>query len=109
MITYTKLIRSLDCYAQIDGETDVVFTIQWTLCGTEGIYSSSAPYSTSIPYLAGTEFIPYADLTEAQVLQWIDEYTDPDMMQSYINLIAENIEKQKVIVSPPLPWQPTLG
>jgi hypothetical protein len=37
-ITYTKQITSLECYAQIDGETDVVFTINWILYGNEDVY-----------------------------------------------------------------------
>lgn len=108
-ITYTKQINSLACYAQIDGETDVVFTINWTLFGNEGTLFSSLPASTSVPYTAGQPFTPYADLTQEQVLAWIDEYTAPDMMQSYYKIIADNIEQQKIVVTPPLPWQPSLN
>ena len=106
-ITYTKQIATLTCYADIDGETDVVFTINWSLFGNEGTLSASGFYSTSVPYTAGQPFIPYADLTEEQVLGWIDEYTDPMMMASYYQYIADKIEEQKIVVTPPLPWQPT--
>ena len=107
-ITYTKTIVSLTCYSQIDGEADVVFTINWSLFGNEGTLSASLLCATTVPYTAGQPFIPYADLTEAQVLAWIDEYTDPTMMASYYQYIADKIEEQKVVVTPPLPWQPTL-
>jgi hypothetical protein len=107
-ITYTKVINSLTCYSDIDGETDVVFTINWNLNGNEGNLYASYPCATSIPYTAGQPFIPYADLTQEQVLAWIDEYTDPDMMASYYQYISDNIEQQKVVVTPPLPWLPTL-
>jgi hypothetical protein len=108
-ITYAKIINSLTCYSDIDGETDVVFTINWNLTGTEGVLYSSYPCATSVPYTAGQPFVPYADLTEEQVLQWIDEYTDPDMMAFYYKIIADNIEQQKVVVTPPLPWIPPLS
>lgn len=108
-ITYTKTITSMSCYSQIDGESDVVFTINWTLFGNEGVLSASLLCSTSVPYTAGQPFIPYADLTETQVMAWIDEYTDPDMMASYYQNIADRIEEQKIVVTPPLPWQPTLN
>lgn len=108
-IVYSKQIISLQCYAQIDGETDVVFTINWVLYGNEGIYSSSLLCATPVPYVAGQTFIPYADLTEAQVLAWINEYTTPEWMSSYEKTIADNIEQQKVIVTPPLPWEPSLS
>jgi hypothetical protein len=107
-ITYTKIINTLTCYSDIDGETDVVFTINWTLYGNEEVFNSNYPCATSVPYTAGQPFIPYADLTEEQVLQWIEEYTDPDMMASYYKIIADNIEQQKVVVTPPLPWIPPL-
>jgi len=105
-VTYTKLINSLTCYSQIDGESDVVFTINWTLFGNEGVLSASLPCGTSVPYVAGDPFIPYADLTQEQVLSWIDEHTDPDMLASYYQIVADNIEQQKVVVTPPLPWVP---
>jgi hypothetical protein len=103
-ITYNKQIGSLSCYSDIDGETDVVFTINWTLYGNEGALSASYPCSTSVPYTASQSFIPYADLTQEQVLLWIDEFTDADMMASYYEYIDNNIEQQKVVVTPPLPW-----
>jgi hypothetical protein len=107
-ITYTKQIVSLSCYADIDGETDVVFTINWLLYGNEENYSSSLPCATYVPYVAGQEFIPYSELTETQVLQWIEEYTTSEWMTSYESTVASNIEQQKAIVNPPLPWLPTL-
>jgi hypothetical protein len=107
-ITYTKVINSLTCYSDIDGETDVVFTINWFLNGNEGNLYASYSCATSVPYTAGQPFIPYAELTQEQVLAWIDEYTDFDMMASYYQYIDNNIEQQKVVVTPPLPWYPTL-
>lgn len=107
-IIYNKQIVSLQCYSEIDGESDVVFTINWYLLGNEGVYSSNIFCSTEVPYTAGQSFIPYTDLTEAQVIAWIDEYTTPEWMNSYENTIANNIEQQKTIVTPPLPWLPTL-
>lgn len=108
-ITYTKVINQLTCYSEVDGETDVVFTINWTLFGNEGTLSASGYYGTSVPLNTGEPFIPYADLTQEQVLAWIDEYTDPEVLASYYQYVADKIEEQKVVVTPPLPWIPPLG
>jgi len=108
-ITYTKQIGSMSCYSQIDGESDVVFTINWTLLGNEGTLSASLLCGTSVPYVAGQPFIPYADLTEEQVLSWIETYTPEALMESYYQNIADSIEQQKVVVTPPLPWLPPLN
>jgi hypothetical protein len=103
-ITYAKVINSLYCYSQIEGESDVVFTINWNMTGIEENFFSSVMCITSVPYAAGQQFIPYADLTEEQVLSWINEYTTPEDMASYERSIFDNIEQQKVVVTPPLPW-----
>jgi hypothetical protein len=108
-ITYTKQIGSLTCYSQIDGETDVVFTINWSLFGNDGVLSASLLCATEVPIQTGKAFIPYADLTEAQVLSWIETYTPAETMATYEAKIADNIEQQKVVVTPPLPWLPPLN
>jgi hypothetical protein len=94
-ITYSKYIYSLGCYAQIDGETNVVFKIQWQLNGVDGIFNSSIPCSTDVPYVAGQPFIPYADLTQDQVFSWIDTYTPAEQMAIWKQAIADNIATQK--------------
>ena len=108
-ITYTKNIATLTCYADIKGDVNVVFTINWSLFGNEDTLNASLLCATNVPYVAGQPFIPYADLTQEQVLAWIDEHTDPTMMASYYQYIADKIEEQKVVVIPPLPWNPTLN
>lgn len=107
-ITYNKQIVSLSCYSQIDSETNVVFTINWTLIGNEDVYCTSLLCATSVPYVSGQPFIPYSELTESQILQWIQNYTSAEDMTSYETTIASNIEQQKLILKPPLPWLPTL-
>lgn len=105
-IAYEKEIVSLDCYSQLDSETDVVFTINWLLVGVENPYTYKLACSVSVPYVAGQPFTPYNELTQQQVTAWIDEYTVPEMMASYELAVAKGIEQQKEIVSPPLPWIP---
>lgn len=105
-ITYTKEIVSLTCYSQIASETDVVFTVNWLLVGVENSYTYKYSCAVEIPYVQGQPFTPYNELTQAQVIAWIDEYTAPEMMASYEKIVATGIEQQKNIVSPPLPWIP---
>lgn len=107
-ITYEKYINSLGCYAEIDGQSDVVFTIRWQYSGTEDKFYSSVMCDTSIPYIAGQSFIPYSELTKDQVLAWIDEYTEESKMLACKEYIDNGIAKQKEIQYPPLPWEPVL-
>lgn len=107
-ITYTKKIVSLTCYSQIASETDVVFTVNWLLVGVEENYTYKLSCAVAVPYVEGQPFTPYYELTENQVMAWIDEYTAPEMMTSYQKTVATGIEQQKEIVSPPLPWIPPM-
>ena len=106
MITYTKQINSLQSYKQIDGESNVVFNVGWSLVGEENGYISTYSLSTSVPYVAGQPFVPFADLTQADVESWIDQYTSPEQMQQYENCVNLSLQEQQNQDSPPLPWVP---
>jgi hypothetical protein len=106
MVTYTKTISSMQAYKEIDGESNVVFGIMWNLVGTENGFTVSAPAETYVPYTAGQPFTPYADLTQAQVFAWIDQYTPLTQMQSYQNTVAFALQQQQQQETPPLPWVP---
>ena len=103
-IAYTKTINSLPSYKEIDGNSDVVFSISWNLSGKEGAFSSGTSLNTQVPYVAGQPFTPYADLTQEQVLGWIDQYTPEVQMTEAEETIAKNIAQKQTVVIPPLPW-----
>jgi len=98
----------MGCYVQIDGQTDVVFSISWQLNGADGSFNSSIGWVTEVPYVAGQPFTPYADLTQDQVLAWIDQYTSAQQMAVLKQIVADNIAIQKEITYPPLPWEPAV-
>jgi hypothetical protein len=105
-IVYTKSVLSLECYSQIDGETDVVFKIFWSFTGADGDITNSIPCKTEVPYIAGQPFTPFADLTQDEVLAWVDQYTAPEQIAYWEQAIANNIATQVNTISPPLPWIP---
>jgi len=105
-ITYTRTIQTLPAYKEIDGNTDVVFSVNWALVGVDGNFSASWPITTQVPYVAGDPFIPYADLTEVEVNAWIDQYTLQETIDSAKSIIQKSIETQQTVTTPPLPWAP---
>ncbi len=44
-ITNTWAVQQMDAYQEYEGETDVVFTVHWTLTATDGTYSGNV-YAT---------------------------------------------------------------
>jgi hypothetical protein len=96
----------MDCYPEADGETDVVFTVHWTLTGTDGTYSGSVYASQGVPAPSGSDFTPYADLTETQVIGWVKSAMGEEQVASYEANVAEQINNQidPPVVTPDLPW-----
>jgi len=105
-ITNTWSVVSMDCYPELDGETDVVFTCHWTLSGTDGTYNGSVYGSVGVTLDPDAPFVPYADLTEAQVVGWVQDALGEEQVTAYEANVAQQIENQinPPVVTPPLPW-----
>lgn len=106
MNTYVWQITALDCYPQAEGETDVVFNAHWTVVGSNGTVSASVYSTQALTYVAGTPYTPYADLTQEQVIGWVQTAMGAEQVTAIqINLDTqiENIVNPPV-TQPPLPW-----
>jgi hypothetical protein len=91
---------------QTDYETSNGFitTAHWTALAVDGDYTASI-YSTS-SWAAGTPTIPYASVTEAEVLDWVWA-NGVDKTETEAAL-AQNIELQKnPVVASGTPWSTT--
>lgn len=107
-ITNTWTVQQMDCYPEEDGETDVVFTVHWTLTGTDGTYTGSVYGSQAVAVDPDAPFTPYADLTETQVIGWVQAAMGAEQVASYEANVAAQIAAQidPPVVTPPLPWAP---
>ena len=105
-ITNTWAVVQMDCYPEHGGETDVVFTVHWTLTGTDGTYVGSVYGSVGVSLDEGATFTPYEDLTEAQVVGWVQDALGAEQVASYEANVAQQIADQidPPVVTPPLPW-----
>jgi hypothetical protein len=106
--TYQWTIKAMDCVPQEDGHTDVVVTANWTVSATDGTYTSSAYGTQSFAYDAGKAFIPYANLTQDEVIGWVQSAMGVDSVTALQENLDKQIENQinPPIVTPPLPWVP---
>ena len=68
MIDYTWKINSLDCHTNLDGKTNVVYTIHWSLLGEEDTHTASVYGSASVEVPEGSTFVEYDDLTQDTVV-----------------------------------------
>lgn len=105
-ITNTWAVVQMDAYPEADGETDVVFNVHWTLTGTDGEYTGSVYGSQAVTLDGSAPFTPYADLTEEQVIGWVQDALGEEQVAAYEANVATQIADQinPPVVTPPLPW-----
>lgn len=106
MIDYTLKIDSLEIAAEINGHPDTVTRAIWTMTGTDGDLTATTSSSTEFPQPPeGGAFISFSDLTEATVIGWVEDNTDPDYLDSRQAIIETEIEAlRNPHVPPKPPW-----
>lgn len=110
-VTYTWTIEQLTAYPTYESQSDVVFKIQWSYRGVDsnGVGSSRGGI-TEVTYAAGLPFTPFSELTEAQVLGWVQPTISAEQQAEMEAGIAGDIQWQIDQASannpttPPLPW-----
>lgn len=105
-ITTTWVIGQMDCYPTSEGQTDVVFNVHWRANATNGTYSATSYGTVGVTYNSETPFTPHADLTEAQVVGWVQSAMGAEQAASIEFNLATNIANQMTppVISPALPW-----
>jgi len=107
MTNYTWNVTQL--YTQtIEGNTDYVVIANYNTIGVDGTYTSSLSGTAQFSTANVTNFIPYEDLTEAIVIDWIKQSLGENGIISIEACIQGQIDSQiNPPVSPtntPLPW-----
>jgi len=105
-VTNTWIVEQMDCYPQAEGQTDVVFIIHWRVNAANGNYTATSYGTVGVTYVAGAPYTPYADLTQDQVVGWVQASLGPEQVVNIEAALATNIANQinPPVVTPPLPW-----
>jgi hypothetical protein len=106
-ITYVWAIEKM--YTMPTPEPDFVVNVWWKLTGTEGDNTASVEGNCTFSQEEGSEdFTPYADLTEEQVLGWVQESlgeTGVENAQANVDgQINSMINPPVTPTAEPLPW-----
>ena len=108
MTAFLWSIQSMPAYSQIDGQSDVVFQVNWSCTATDGAFSALSAGSVPVTYTAGTPFTPYANLTQDQVWGWVNPSIDRPEIEANLQAMID-AQKNPPVVTPPLPWAQTQG
>lgn len=105
-ITNTWAVAAMDAYPEYEGNADVVFTVHWTLNATDGEHAGGVYGSVGLTLDPEATYVPYANLTEAQVIGWVQTALGEEQVATYEAGVLAQIELQKnpTVVTPPLPW-----
>jgi hypothetical protein len=107
---FSWTISQLNCAVESEGLPDVINVIHWRYNATQvdgdKTWFADTYGASSVSQPNPQNFIPYADVTEAEVISWLEQILPVDAMQLALeNNIALQINPVEVTL--PLPWLPT--
>ena len=110
MTNFSWSISALNCSAEKDGLPKVIHTIHWRYQAekTEGekTYFVDTYGASSVGQPNPESFIPYEDITEAEIVSWLEATLPIEAMQAGLEAkIEEQINPTEL--TPPLPWMST--
>ena len=109
-MSYNWAVNSMSCYPQAEGQTDVVFLVYFSVSKTATVnndpYLSVANGSATLTYVAGSAYTPYDQLTQDQVLGWVQSALGEDGVADYEAQVDAQIESvmNPPVVTLPIPW-----
>jgi hypothetical protein len=103
MTEYKWVISAMDTAPSADGLTDVVKTIHWRYQAQDAEYFADVYGSMACATPSETDFTAYPDLTEDQVISWLEAGNDVEALKTYLDAQIET-KKNPPIVNLPLPW-----
>jgi len=97
MVTYDWNCKTVDCYPNYDNEADVVYNVHWIVTGvSDEIDPQGNPYSATnigtqtLDTSQITNFIPFDQLTNDEVVAW----TKGAMGEEQVASIESSIQSQ---------------
>ena len=105
--SYVWNISRMDVIPQTGSLTDYVVTAHWTCSGTDGTYTGQVYTTQSFTVNPDKpDYTPYANLTEAEVVGWVQAAIGEEGVAAVYTSIDTQIQNQidPPIVTPPLPW-----
>lgn len=110
MTQFKFVISALNCAVELDGLPKVIHTIHWRYQAekteADKTYFVDTYGASSVGQPNPESFIPYEDITEAEIVSWLEAILPIEAMQAGLEAkIEEQINPTEL--TPPLPWTST--
>lgn len=106
---YTTTIQSCRVTTQGDLQ-NVVKEVNCTITGTDDVVTSctfSLPIQVKFGEADPQSFTPFADITEAEMIDWVNAQTDQIApVQAHIDYVVQKEVALAELQPKPLPWDP---
>ena len=116
MTTFTWNVLSMDMKNGIeDGHDDLVTKVYWQCVANDGNFTARLERNTVIPYNPAHHYVDYADMTEAEALEWVFEQTLPKAKPTDADVSVKSATETELqsmidaqanphVIVQPLPW-----
>lgn len=109
MITYIWTITGMSTVPKVDNKLDVVVLAQWVVTGADALGVQARTGGVSeFTLTQGAGYIPYDELTEAQVIIWVQDGLGvagiANVESSIQNQITSTLSPIVIPTQQPLPW-----
>lgn len=105
MVTYTIKPTSIRT-TTLDGLTGVVKLVEWILEGELNGQKFSLPQTTTLENPDPANFVPLNQITEQQVIQWIENTVNLQPIKAHIEIVLNKEAAKASLTQENLPWAP---
>lgn len=96
-VTYTWNVNTMDAAPSEDGLTDVVKVVHWRLTASDGVHSVDAYSTVSLDSPDPEHYTAFADLTQEQVISWVESRLDVDSLKSNLETQLQNLANPPIV------------
>jgi len=104
-VSFSWHVGNLVVQPNVGDHENVVSCVHFTLIGTDGTFGSSIYGSVYLDAPDG-DFTPYASLTEAEAVSWVEAALGPDTINDLKAIVTQRIAEIAAAPAPvaALPW-----
>jgi hypothetical protein len=108
MTTFTLLFSSsaIQVIPSQDGLSNIIHSVSYRICANHGTHYAYKKLTTSLPLPNADNFIDYRQITEAQLVEWLEQ-NEPTMaaVKAELEQQLQDLANTPVTTSLPLPWE----